>query len=397
MHDFPRQKLCELVNHHGIILSEDAKRCESLLRDVCEGEYKREIFALIHAIKEGVTKDLLNSPRGLPQEEMFARLVQRLHDNLGLDKILAEWVVQSWEIALGVKVAISLENNSVPCSVPRIDSQSVNKPQLPTGEIVSETQKSLQLVSQTVIRHQPSTALASSIKPLSLFNPLDYLRLLWWVLVMPQQLLTYRQVFGETKEKYIGTWLVSTLIWWTLLIPTLATGLGWLPHSVKIPSAVYLLLSAVLIGCWLLMGGMRIKKAEYIILATVFCIALGIGLSLAETVGNVIVFSIPYAVTGIVALIVADIVAGGIVGAMVLVVVIGIVGSVIGGVAGGEIGFVSGCEVLVVAIIVLGIVGGAIENSLENNTPSWLARFVFLLFIIAHVFLIGLYFFLGKG
>ena len=60
MHDFPVQKLCELVSTHGIILIEEADLCESYLRDACGNNYKLEVFVLIMAIREGVALDILN-------------------------------------------------------------------------------------------------------------------------------------------------------------------------------------------------------------------------------------------------------------------------------------------------------------------------------------------------
>jgi hypothetical protein len=42
-------------------------------------------------------------------------------------------------------------------------------------------------------------------------NPLDHLRLLWWVLVTPQQLVIHREIYGEGDERNVGKWLSSTL------------------------------------------------------------------------------------------------------------------------------------------------------------------------------------------
>ncbi|RKZ91641.1 MAG: hypothetical protein DRR19_06695, partial [Candidatus Parabeggiatoa sp. nov. 1] len=106
MHSSPRQILCELVNHHGTILCIDAERCEFFLRNACGGEYKREVFVLVNAIKEDVAKELLNPPVGLPIEAVFNYLAQRLCENLWLDKTAARWAVQSWGIALGLTVTI---------------------------------------------------------------------------------------------------------------------------------------------------------------------------------------------------------------------------------------------------------------------------------------------------
>lgn len=102
---------------------------------------------------------------------------------------------------------------------------------------------------------------------LSPLNPLDYLRLLWWTLVMPQNLKDYREIFGDKDEKCIGNWLVSTLVWLPLWILTLALGLELLPSIANAWSYteiwwlskawspnVYLWISVVLSGIWLLTG-----------------------------------------------------------------------------------------------------------------------------------------------
>jgi len=67
---------------------------------------------------------------------------------------------------------------------------------------------------------------------LSVLNPLDHLRLLWWIFVMPQQLKDYKAIYNE-EVKLVGQWLVSTLTWFPLFILTLTLGLELLPHSSK--------------------------------------------------------------------------------------------------------------------------------------------------------------------
>lgn len=101
MHDLPRQKLCELIASHGRSLCDDPRRCEGLLRDHC-GAHKREISVLVSALKERVVADLLGSQSAVPPEVMFARLTQRLQDDLGLADDAACWAVESWALALGV-------------------------------------------------------------------------------------------------------------------------------------------------------------------------------------------------------------------------------------------------------------------------------------------------------
>jgi WD40 repeat protein len=102
----PRQKLKDFIKRYGTVSCEDIKRCESFLRDSCGGDYKREIFILVNAIREGVPKELLSPPVGLPLESVSTRLIQRLFENQGIDKRLAQWAVQSWGTALGVEIVL---------------------------------------------------------------------------------------------------------------------------------------------------------------------------------------------------------------------------------------------------------------------------------------------------
>ncbi|OQY52356.1 MAG: hypothetical protein DRR08_16660 [Candidatus Parabeggiatoa sp. nov. 2] len=374
--DFPVQKLCELINRHGTTLCEDASACEFFLRNACGGEYKREVFVLVKAIKEDVVKDLLNPPQGLPVEAVFNSLAQRLHENLWLDKTAAQWAVQSWASALGLTVTTPLlEEDSIP-----------------------------RLVSQPAIKFQPTpTKAALPPKRLSSLNPLDHLRLLWWVLVRPQRLQAYRETFGQEDE--VGNWLVSTLTWWPLLVPTLALGLEKLPYSAKawLPDA-YLLFSALLVGCWLLTGGLRTNRDVAVVLvvfvsgvmAGIVAGVLAVGMAVDVTVG------VAYLVAGFVALVVAGFVAvvvagdvavvvAGVVAVSVAVgVALGVMVEMLGFVEGFVAGFVSGIVAGFVVDEVTEFMGNAIENSLNTGTSSSLARWAFLLLIAAHLFLIGL-------
>lgn len=115
MNNFPRKKLQELINSHGNAICEDQKRCEAWLQDLCAGKkkYKAEIFVLVTALKQRVVADLLNPPRGLPNTALFNRLVQRLYDNVGLDKEVASWAVESWALALGVEIKPSSKAEAI--------------------------------------------------------------------------------------------------------------------------------------------------------------------------------------------------------------------------------------------------------------------------------------------
>ncbi len=377
MRDFPRQRLCELINHHGTILCEDVEQCEFLLRKSCGDKYHPEIFVLINAIKEGVTKELLTQPLGLPNDAVFNRLAQQLHDNLCLENKSAEWAVQTWGIALcvGIKKPIRIAEDS-------------------TQEFTN--QAAVNIASPT----NP---------PLSHLNPFDYLRLLWWIFVMPQQLQAYRKTYGQENEKQIGNWLVSFLIWWPLLIPSLALGFKQLPYSEKawLPET-YLLLSLLLIGCWLLTGWLKINKDVAISVAGLVSVSMAVlvAVSVAGITVNLnldllvtILLSIALVIMIIGTVLVSVNVAGDaaivITGVVAIGMAVGVAGSVgilvsdikAGFVASSLAGFIAGFGVDFIAKVM----GNRIEKSLNTGTPSLLWRLVFLFIILAYLFLIGLF------
>lgn len=98
--EHPREMLNQIINHHSTALCDDVNHLETLLHDKCGNQYQREIFMLINALRENVVTDLLNAPPNINQATLLYQLTQRLYNNLGLDKTLAQWVVQTWAIAL---------------------------------------------------------------------------------------------------------------------------------------------------------------------------------------------------------------------------------------------------------------------------------------------------------
>ena len=95
-------------------------------------------------------------------------------------------------------------------------------------------------------------AIEQKDRQISAWNPLDWLRLLWWGLVMPHKLKAYREEFGEKDVKRVGGYLISTLLWLPLFMPSLALGLELLPVHNKSP-VDYLWISLFLVGAWLLL------------------------------------------------------------------------------------------------------------------------------------------------
>lgn len=101
MNNVPCEKLKYIITQYGRSISEDPKRCEALLRDLC-GQYRKEINVLVSAAKEGIPADLSNSQNTVSSDLLLSRLTKRLEDRLGLTQESAKWAVESWAIALGI-------------------------------------------------------------------------------------------------------------------------------------------------------------------------------------------------------------------------------------------------------------------------------------------------------
>ncbi|KHD04878.1 hypothetical protein PN36_30415 [Candidatus Thiomargarita nelsonii] len=234
---------------------------------------------------------------------------------------------------------------------------------------------------------------------LSPLNPLDHLHLLWWTLVTPEKLKNYHKF---TNEKSVGKWLLSTLIWLSLLIPILALGLELLPHSAKAwGPEIYMMLSALLAVCWLLtgwLGDIDNEKAFYLTIFMAFC------------VGSFIAFSIVFGVKGgmTVAMVigVAILVVGGVTTAMGSILTVSTVGQVaigmtVGVVFGLSFGLFSLELSLLAGIVAFGLVfglagdvEGSIREGIDTGIPSRFARLTFLLLLTSYLFLFA-YCFLG--
>ena len=96
-----RHALDQMIRRYGQSIVEDARRCESILRDLCP-ESPREVFILSSAVRERVPAELLGSQGTAPYPVIAARLAERLETNLGLSHAFAAWAVETWSSCLGV-------------------------------------------------------------------------------------------------------------------------------------------------------------------------------------------------------------------------------------------------------------------------------------------------------
>ena len=158
MTDMPRQQLHYIITHYGRSICDDPKRCEALLKDLCP-QQKREIFLLVGALREGVAKELLKPNQLLPMETVISRLSQKLYDELGFDIGLAQWAVESWALALGVKF-----NSVAIAPSPDKGKAGMGSPQVATPTTSINHTAALQQIKQQQTPSRASQAIINQFK-----------------------------------------------------------------------------------------------------------------------------------------------------------------------------------------------------------------------------------------
>lgn len=269
---------------------------------------------------------------------------------------------------------------------------------------VNKTAIAQKLPSQAVSQADSILIQQLKSKSLSGWNPLHHLRLLWSVLVDPQNFLRYKAE-ADTEHLYqIGKWSASTLIWLPLFIPSLALATETLPRT--LPASLNdLSLTISLFIAWLLTGWFGDRQddapvmvgviASGIVASTIMlgltgglmsaltgCLALGIAFGMSTRLALAIAFSV------------TDRVGSGVALGMVGGIIFGSITNVILGL-GQEmaIGITIG-----IALIVLFILAGSmllrLNPEANKGLTSLLGMIGFALLLLSHIFLLC-YSFLG--
>lgn len=95
MNDPARHLLLQIIHDYSIDIANDPQRLNALLKDYAQGQYKREIFLCVQAVREGVAAELQNYTQA-PLTTLVARLVKRLCDDCGFDTEASTWTVETW-------------------------------------------------------------------------------------------------------------------------------------------------------------------------------------------------------------------------------------------------------------------------------------------------------------
>ena len=149
------------------------------------------------------------------------------------------------------------------------------------------------------------------------WSPLDYPRLLWWLLVTPPRLKAYQKQWGKEALKTGVSRLAYTLIFLPLFLPALGLGLGLLPRTDAAKSQQMYFWLAVGVGLlWHLLCELTPNALEdagvwhhgeffFVALGVFFFVALGVASFVVLGVASVVTYAMPSGIAYGVAFVVA--------------------------------------------------------------------------------------------
>lgn len=248
-------------------------------------------------------------------------------------------------------------------------------------------------------------------------NPVNWFRLLWGMLMDPATLLSYR-MRDEKYPLYIqktGSWLFSTLLFGLLLIPTVATAIGYIPMNEIAQEwgwglGHFQFTCTVILSIWLFTNlatycesYIEVFPISFLILIIVALVALtvvcvivgvsvtgiivigvGVGVIISSIFGTYDVISVESTIIGLIIGFIIGIAGtvGG--GSSIGEDIAGDIGSVVGGILGGLLGMVSYFFVVV-------LLGATINSAIKSGQPNLLTRAYFFLLVATYPFLIWVY------
>ncbi len=93
------------------------------------------------------------------------------------------------------------------------------------------------------------------------WNVFDQFRLLVWLLLTPERLMNYRAHRDDESIRQVGVWLVSTLAWLPLVIPTLGYSLGTIPVATSSPLNLFFVWALFVVG-WFATGWLNMRDSR---------------------------------------------------------------------------------------------------------------------------------------
>lgn|GEM_PF-1522497 len=101
MNNLVREALCRIIEEHPS-LYDDANRCSAMLADELLGKHTGDIDIIVGAIKEKIPAKMLQLKGKELTQAQLDSFKKELHDKRSTDETAAQWVVESWALALGL-------------------------------------------------------------------------------------------------------------------------------------------------------------------------------------------------------------------------------------------------------------------------------------------------------
>jgi hypothetical protein len=98
-----QQKLKAIIVEHGTSIVNDPRRIKAMLKDLFP-QNKREVRVLSAVLDEGFAKRLLRDGDKIPTSISIPQYAQILHDDLAIDLAMSRWAVETWAMALSLKI-----------------------------------------------------------------------------------------------------------------------------------------------------------------------------------------------------------------------------------------------------------------------------------------------------
>lgn len=104
--DLPKEKLCELIDAHGIRTYQDPNWLHNMLRDACENTYVKEIRLLIAVVTHDIAAELDAEKDNLTVSYKLLPFATKLEAH-GYNKSEALWAVNAWATGLSGNSALT--------------------------------------------------------------------------------------------------------------------------------------------------------------------------------------------------------------------------------------------------------------------------------------------------
>lgn len=159
--------------------------------------------------------------------------------------------------------------------------------------------------SSIIAMSEQQNILSPSLPQLYHTNPSDWFRLLWWMLVKPNQLYAHQETYGREAHYPTAYWLSSTLLILPALIPISASLLvnhGIIKDQEYILAELAIFFIIFIVLAWIIITFiMELGESYWRVWLGSFGIGIAIGIGINSVVGGIIItgiITLNFVVTG---------------------------------------------------------------------------------------------------